>query len=233
MQGVFIALIAVVVVTAIVVGHLQAKKRREELAALADRLGWRFDPEDDADHDDRFAQFEVFRRGHSRRAFNTLRGDIDVSGRRLRAQAGDFRYQVTRSNGKSSSTTTYRFSYLIVHLPWRTPALLVRPEGVFDKVAGAFGFDDIDFESAEFSRRFFVKSDDKRFAYDVLHPRMMEFLLAERPAMIDVEAGKCCFTDGSRRWRPEQFEGQIDFLDRFLEQWPRHVVQDLEGRNGT
>ena len=67
--------------------------------------------------------------------------------------------------------------------PFRNvPDLLIRPEGFFDKVAGAFGFDDIDFESEEFSRAFFVKSSDKRFAYDVLHPRMLELLMAERNA---------------------------------------------------
>ena len=45
------------------------------------------------------------------------------------------------------TTRTHRFSYLIVHLPFSgLPDLLIRPEGVFDKMAGAFGFDDIDFE---------------------------------------------------------------------------------------
>lgn len=232
-QVAIFVLIVAVVITAAILAHLAAKKRREELQALADGLGWRFDPGEDPDHDDRFAQFEVFRRGHSRRAYNTLRGEIDVDGRRLRAQAGDFRYKVTSGSGKNRRTTTYRFSYLIVHLPWPTPALLIRPEGLFDKLAGAFGFDDIDFESAEFSRRFYVKSDDKRFAYDVVHPRMMEFLLAGQPPMIDVEAGQCCFSDGRGRWAPDTLRGRIDFLDRFLELWPRHVVQELETRHGT
>ena len=64
-------------------------------------------------------------------------------------------------SGKSTQTHTYRFSYLIAHVPFAgVPALLNRREGMFDKIAGAFGFDDIDYESAEFSRRFQVKSAD-------------------------------------------------------------------------
>ena len=41
-----------------------------------------------------------------------------------------------------------------------------------------FGFDDIDFESDEFSREFCVKAADRRWAFDVIHQATMEFLLA-------------------------------------------------------
>ena len=150
---------------------LAEKKRREEMVALAQELGLRFDPGIDHDHDDEYAQFEIFRRGHSRVARNTLHGSIQLFDQDCSLDAGDFRYKVTSGSGKNRRTTTHRFSYLIVHPPWDTPPLLIRPEGIFDKVAGAFGFDDIDFESVEFSKRFYVKSTDKRFAYDVLHAR--------------------------------------------------------------
>lgn len=227
--GVF-ALFGLFVVIAGVVGYLgwkHEKQRQIAMAELAARLGLRFDPSKDDRHDDEYRQFEIFRRGHSRVAHNTLYGTIELFGTSCRLRCGDFVYKVTRNNGKSSSTSTYRFSYVIVHLPWRTPALLIRPEGVFDKLAAAFGFDDIDFESAEFSRKFLVKSDDRRFAYDVLHPRMMEKLLATTPPMIDIEAGAMCYSDGQRRWSPEQFERQLAFVREFAELWPRHLLQDL------
>lgn len=217
-----------IAITAAVLSWRAEQKRRAELEALARELGLRFDPGDDSSHDDEYGQFEIFRRGHSRVAKNTLRGTIEVFDRPCRIVLGDFRYKVTRSNGKSSSTSTYRFSYLIVHPPWPSPTLLVRPEGLFDKLKGAFGFDDIDFESAEFSRRFYVQSNDKRFAYDVLHPRMMEFLLAERPPMLDLEGGALCVSDGQRRWDPAGFRAQMAFLRRFCALWPRHLVKDLE-----
>ena len=110
---------------------------------------------------------------------------------------GDFTYKVTTSSGKSTTTTTYRFSYLILHMPWSgVPDLLIRREGMFDKIAGVLGFDDIDFESAQFSRRFHVSSTDKRFAYDVIDPRMMEFLLKGDPPTVDIENTRCCISDG-------------------------------------
>jgi len=218
-------------VVAVVAGWFSWKADQERLRALealATDLGLRFDPHPDSTHDDDYAQFEIFRRGHSRVARNTMRGELELFGRACRVCCGDFRYKVTTSNGKSSSTHTYNFSYLIVHPPWNTPPLLVRPEGVFDKLKGAFGFDDIDFESDEFSRKYFVKSSDKRFAYDVLHPRMIEFLLHTKPLMLDIEAGALCVSDGSRRWDPAGFRQQIEFVRKFCELWPRHLVKDLE-----
>jgi len=209
----------------------QAKARREALAALAAELDWRFDPSPDADHDEEYAQFELFRRGHSRRAYNTLRGELAIDGRAWPCKAGDFLYKVTSSNGKTTSTHTYRFSYLILRLPFpAVPDLLIRREGLFDKLAGVLGFDDIDFESEEFSRRFHVKGPDKRFAYDVLHPRMMEFLLAQEMPAVDIERGHCCFADGRRRWDVDGFRERLDLARRFFDLWPEHVLVDLEVR---
>jgi hypothetical protein len=225
----FIAIAIVLVAVVAYFAWLAEKKRREALAAFAQQHGLRFDPGADSSHDDRYAQFEIFRRGHSRIAKNTMTGEVELFGRPCRLCCGDFRYKITSGSGKNRRTSTYNFSYLIVHPPWQTPPLLVRPEGLFDKIAGAIGFDDIDFESVEFSRKFFVKSPDKRFAYDVLHPRMMEFLLAEQPPMLDVEAGALCLSDGSRRWPAEEFAAKMAFVTRFCDLWPRHLVKDLQG----
>jgi len=226
-------LICLIVIAAVLVGAYYAQQKRRQrtldLAALARRLDWQFRPENDYGHDELFAQFKVFRHGHSRYAYNTLVGRIDVSGAAWPAQMGDFHYQVTTHNGKSTSTHTYRFSYMIVRLPFlRQPELLIRREGMFDALKNLFGFDDIDFESAEFSRRFCVKSPDRRFAYDVIHPRMIEFLMEDESPTIDIEAGSCLLSDGKRTWTPEEFRATIDWADHFFELWPTHVTSQLE-----
>ncbi|MCI0632134.1 MAG: hypothetical protein L0Y44_15935 [Phycisphaerales bacterium] len=232
MEGMQFVILALLIGGAIAVGilaHLANRKRQEELAKLASELGWQFEPGKDKSHDEEYAHFEIFRRGHSRAAYNTLTGELAIAGRGYPAKMGDFTYQVTQHTGKSTSTQTYRFSYLIVHLPFgQVPNLLIRREGIFDKLAGALGFDDIDFESAEFSKKFHVKSPDKRFAYDVCHPRMMEFLLQSTPPMIDIENGRCCLSDGSQRWEPEQFKAMLNWIERFFDLWPEHVTAELE-----
>lgn len=235
--GPFILVFVLFVAVAIVFGAASrraAMRRREALAALATRMGWRFDPENDPYHDDEYAQFEMFRRGHSRSAYNTLAGTLEIDGRPFAAKMGDYTYKVTHQSGKSTSTTTYRFSYLVVDLPFRrVPDLLIRPEGVMDRIAGAFGMDDIDFESAEFSRRFYVKSPDKRFAYDVVHPRMMEFLMEAEAGCVDVERGRCSISDGRNRWSAEQFQERTDWMRKFFDLWPDYLASDLdEGPGG-
>ena len=221
--------IAAIIGVVIYFGYLAEKKRREELAALAAQLGWRFDPTKDRSHDDEYAHFEIFRRGHGRCAFNTLTGELTIDERNYPAKMGDFVYKITTSTGKSTQTHTYRFSYLILHLPFaNVPDLLIRREGMFDKLAGAFGFDDIDFESAEFSKRFHVKSPDKKFAYDVIHPRMMEYLLGSDPPTVDIECGRCCLSDGRHRWSPQEFNSTLSWVADFIDLWPDHVTAQLE-----
>jgi len=237
-QALFI-LIVVGVAVLFVVAAIHAQKKYEQrlaaLRAIADRRGWRFSKARIHDHDDRYSHFEIFRRGHSRSAYDTLAGPLSVFGESAYAQAGDFTYKVTSGSGKNRSTRTYNFSYLIVELPVRpVPDVLVRREHLFDKFSSMLGFDDIDFESVEFSRKFCVKSPDKRFAYDLFTPRMMEFFLEGSPVpglpAIDMENSRVCFCDGSSKWEPEQIEGAIQWAERFFELWPEHLLATLRGQ---
>ncbi len=216
--GIFIGIIAYF-------ADLAVKRRRQELAALAQSLGWLFDPSEDRSHDERYKQFAVFQKGDTRFAFNLIAGVMTIDGRDYPVRMGDYHYRVKKRNGKKTSTTTYQFSYLIVGLPFLgAQELFIRREGFLDKLAGFIGFDDIDFESAEFSRRFHVKSSDKRFAYDILHPRMMKFLLTSNPPTIDLEGQCCCLCDGTRRWEPDEFRATLGWANAFFDRWPDHIT---------
>jgi hypothetical protein len=209
------------------------RERTEALRALAAETGLTFHPERDRGFDARFAQFAEFTQGHSRYACNRLIGTLEIRSRPYETCAGDFQYKVTRSNGKSTTTSTYRISFLLLRPQGVTPPdLLIRSEHILDKIVQAIGFDDIDFESAEFSRKFMVKSSDRRFAYDVIHPRMMEFLLASPRRAIQLRGGWCLLASPSTRWKPEQFREALAFATRFFELWPDFVFQNLLARSG-
>lgn len=235
------AVIIVAFVVLIAVGayysHLQEKKRQEALAAFAREMGWRFDPTTNRSFDSQFRQFDAFRRGHSRYAHNHLTGsmtatigDADPAAQpagppvELPLLAGDYHYKITSGSGKNRSTKTYRFSYLLINVPMTGGRdLLIREENFGDKMKGAFGFDDIDFESVEFSDRFWVKSSDKRFAYDVIHPRMMEFFLNTPAPAMQFAGGWLCLYGSRGRWEPFEFQSRLRWLDQFFKLWPRHV----------
>lgn len=214
------------------------KQERERIAALgrlAARLGWRFSGEDkDREFNERHEQFGCFQRGHSRYAHNQLGGALEALGVSVEAEAGDYHYQITRQNGKNSSTTTYRFSYLLVTLPFgsQLPSVALRTEGLWDKLAGAVGFEDIDFESAEFSRRYHVSGDDRRFVYDLIHPRMIDWMLDEAPPQFEIAGGALLIVSngGDSRWEPAEFEAAIAWTRRFFSHWPDYLVRDLGAR---
>ncbi len=235
MSAPFIIFLILVVVVAVCVAayysHLRLMKRQEELAALAKSFGWRFDPSNDVSHDSRYKQFDVFSQGHSRFAYNTITGAMTVDGRELSVRMGDYHYRIRTNDGKNSRTTTYRFSYLIVELPFMGDQdLFIRREGFLDKLAGFVGFDDIDFESAEFSKRFFVKSSDKKFAYDIVHPRMIEFLLGSNPPTINLNRRCCCcIRTDEKHWKLEEFRSMIGWVEGFFDRWPDHVTATFDG----
>lgn len=228
MEVLLIIVVIGIVAASLVYGHLQEKKRTSALEGFAQGRGLRFSPQVDPSADERFARFAMFRRGHSRRAWNIATGEVQLGSYRARVETGDFLYKVTSGSGKHQSTTTYRFSYLVLTNPiGRCPETIVRREGFFDRVKGVLGFDDIDFESVEFSRRFHVSSDDKRFAYDLIDPRMMEFLLASAPPALEVDGGLICLSNGKGRWEPAEFRARLAWLGSFLEHWPRHLADSM------
>ena len=60
------------------------------------------------------------------------------------------------------------------------PADASTPESFLDRFVGRLTNSDIELESEDFNRAFTVTCPDRKFASDVLHPRMMEFLLQHR-----------------------------------------------------
>jgi hypothetical protein len=86
----------------------------------------------------------------------------------------------------------------------------------------------VDFESARFNREVFVASPSRKFAYAVVHPRMMEFLLGAPPVpTIDLRNGWVCITDGLRRWRPIEFTQRVSWLEKFFALWPDYLMDAL------
>lgn len=211
------------VVVAIVVGARKERERAEAMRARAARLGLRFTAEDPT-LDERMQAFPMFCLGHSRQGLNLMDGEVVAGGVRMSLLAGDYRYKITTSNGKSTQTTTYTMSFIaVVPVLAVGEELTVREEGLFDKIGAFLGFDDIDFESSEFSKRFHVKCSDRRFAFDLFDPRMMEWFLQSSPPRIHARGGCLLFDRGTRRWEVAEFDGEMGWIDGFFARIPRHL----------
>jgi len=226
----FVAILLVLLLGGIaaLAAHVQGQRRREALQATSWRLGLDFDPRADRSMHRAFSH-SFFNRGRSRQATNTMFGVLTLAGYPIKVRMGDYQY-VT---GSGKNRRVHRHSYACLRLPFfGTPDLLIRKENLGDKLVGGLGFDDIDFESEEFSRAFWVKSGDKRFAYDVIHPRMMEFLLRGPTPQIEIVRDMCLIRQGWGRWDPSTFESSVRWFEIFLQQWPEHLVDQLQLREG-
>ena len=190
-------------------------QRRKELQAWASGRGWRFSPAKDHAIETRYG-FDCLTRGHSRYARNVSRGEHD------QCEAVAFDYHYARGHGKNRRS--YSFSAIVIHSPVPLRPLMIRPEGFFDKIVQAVGFDDIDFESAEFSRKFCVKADDRRWAYDVIHQRTMDFLLSS-PAF-HIELGRRhVIVWRESRLRSAEFDAALGVAGGLLSRLPDYLVQ--------
>ncbi len=204
---IIVGVVAIIVVV-LVLGYLSVRKRREAMATLAARLVLRFDPNKNRDLARRYRFLDKLRAGSNRYAFNILSGNYQGHDVTL----FDYHYETHSTDSKGRRHTHHHyFSFFILHLSASFPELVIGREGFFSKIAQAFGYDDIDFESHEFSRKFCVRSADKKFAYDVCNARMIEYLLSNNDLTIEIE-GDSLAISFSRRLAPEQIEPNLNRL---------------------
>ena len=174
----------VVIVISAIYSMIQARKRREGLFELAQRLGLNFSAAEDYEIADRYNFLKQLAQGENRYARNVLSGTWQQN----QVLAFDYHYETHSTDSKGNRTTEHHwFSFFILTLPALFPDLTIRRENFLTKVAEVFGYQDIKFESAEFSKTFCVRSPDKKFAYDVCNAKMMEYLLANRNLSIEIE----------------------------------------------
>lgn len=212
MEPVFI-LFALGIAAVIALAWWLSHQHRKALAAVAAQLGLEFAP-GGRRLDKELRDFDAMRAGSAPRIVNEMRGRYKERNVRV------FDFEYTVQNGKHTSTRHRGVMLCEVPRAWRD--LRIVPEHLGHKLLDAVGMDDIDFESQEFSDRFWVRSTDRKFAYDVIDPRMMEFLLAPGPARWEIRDGILCMW-GERRWRPADIVPGLDRLVGFVERVPRHV----------
>ncbi len=211
-------------VAAIVLTSLAGKKRREALGAWAAENGLSFTSDRDFGFDARFPAFGCLRQGERRYAYNILSGLW-----RHRPFTGfDYHYEIHSHDSKGRRQTHHHyFSAVVIGSDVPLKPLRIRPEGLFDKLAAAFGFDDIDFESAEFSRKFHVKATDRKYAFDVLHPRAIEFLLQSPVFSLEFDS-KQVIAWRSKKFQPQEFEQAAAVADGLLDQLPPYLVAAMK-----
>lgn len=220
-------IIAAVIGLFILIGyaaHLAEKARKARLAALADfcdRNGFIFSPEGrlrtsqesflwmkyDVHTDpivETFSFHSLFTQGHSKKAAPVM----SKSDGNMEWMLFDYQYSVTTSNGKTTTTTRYPHSVVVARVPYDLPLMTLTPQNVFHSIGKVFGANELETESVEFNKKFFVDTQDHRRATEILVPELLEFLIQlggrywhwNGPFLISYVSGTVSAADYERMW---------------------------------
>jgi hypothetical protein len=93
------------------------------------------------------------------------------------------------SKGQTVMVKQDEYSVLVAELDLRVwmPWVVLTPENLRTKAKSALGVRDIQFESGAFNDRFYVRAEDRRFAFQLIDARMMEYLLSTKDAYLRYE----------------------------------------------
>lgn len=162
-QWVMFLVIGVVLAVVVFFAHRAAQRRKRRWALWAQAREWRFI--------ERWPEMvRAFRggpfgRGSSREASVGFEGTFDG------LPVAGFHYNYSTGSGKNR--TTHFYHVLLVRIPRAGfPELTLSKENWATRTFN----NDIEFEDAEFNHEWNVNAPSPRFAHDVVHPRMIEFL---------------------------------------------------------
>jgi len=195
------------------------KKKVAAFTALAAERGWRYTERDRA-LANRF-QGTPFGEGHGRDARHVLTGSF----RDRPMLAFEYTYKETHGTGDDRRTETYHYTVVSLGLPAPKPTLQVNREGLGRKLLGLVGVRDLQLESEAFNKTFHIRTENEKFAYDVLHPRMMEWMLADQRALstpFRFERGDLVTWDQGKI-DVSNVDGLLNYLSDVLERVPSFV----------
>lgn len=217
------------IVAAALIGWLAwywGHKRREAFRAFAAQHGLEY-----ARHDPfgiLSLPFTLFMRGDGRRVENVLWGEW----RGEPVRAFDYWYYTESRDSKGNRSRTYhRFTCALLEVEAGFPPLQIGRENVLTRLADGLGFRDIQFESPDFNRRFQVKGKDRKFAYELIDARLMQWMAGlQIPIGVEV-VGSWVVVFQGKRLPPEGFVPVIEVAREFRRRIPR-VAWSHYGRTG-
>lgn len=192
--------------------HLE-RVRTREVQAVAERMGWPFTAEADFGAIPGMQRFELFAWGRGQEVRNLCRiqrGDRQVT---------LFDYQYTTGTGKSRRTWQQTVAH--VRSPrLRLPRFALRPEHVFHKIGGMFGYQDIDIPADPgFSSRYLLRGQDETAIRAAFGAGVLDFYDRNPRSCAEGADAELFFWRTEKRAKPEELPALVDLAlvlaDRF------------------
>lgn len=204
---VFVIIIIVLILAAavIVYAYYADRKRTMEFEQLSRVMGFTFDAnEGDLGGLGSSKGFRLFEHGHRKRVSNTL------SGRRREVEVRLFDYTYTTGSGKNQSTS-HQTAVLYMLEEQNLPDFEIKPEGLFDKMAGKLGRVEIDFsEDAEFSNAFQLTGADEATVRRLFGMAVRGWFTAHRGFCAEAVGSRLLVYRRNKRVAPENLRQFLD-----------------------
>jgi hypothetical protein len=212
---------------------LRERRRRRAFQRLAVELGLSYEARDDnlVEH---LGLVHALRQGKRSRlyyilgappvpryAFNVLSGSYAG----FSVRAFDFFCDPERGSGKYlSEMDVHCINVLMVVEQKPFPAVLIYSRKRWMRLEQMVKLERVELEAAEFAHAFVVRAHDRKFAYDICHPRMMEYLLEHRDLSLEIE-GRCVAMSFDRRLKPEDIPGRLQQLIEIRRLFPEYLYR--------
>ena len=181
-----------IVFVAILYHRKRERERTEAMRATCELMQFSFTPKVAEEETRQWGNFALFALGHSRKAKNVMRGQVDGQAVVL------FDYQYTESAGQHSQT--FRYTVAVLKDGARgVPDFRLTLENVLHKIGQWFGYQDIDFpDDPEFSRKYLLRGPDEEAVRDTFTPELRHFLMSALAWHVEVKGGHLLAHQGSR-----------------------------------
>ena len=182
----------------------KGKKRTEQFALISAELKLNFFPKGSTSLFERLKPFHLFSKGRSRKIKNLMEGEAN------KVELAIFDYQYTTHGGQHPHT--HRQSLLFIRSPkLNLPDFSLRPENVFHKIGGAFGYKDIDFVTHPiFSKSYLLRGDNEAAIRGLFNNKLLNFIQSQQKISIEGSGDQLIFYRNKNRVKPEEVESFME-----------------------
>lgn len=188
------ALYVVFIIVVLILGGLQQIRRNKErtlaLNTWATENGFEYLPTQDDELLAKMQVFPLFNKGQNRTMSNVIKTKTD----NVKMTFFEYSYVVSSGGGYggSSHSSSTAFTHAVVafeHDSMSLPKFTLRPEGIFDRLGEAIGWEgsrDIDFDQhLEFSKSFVLNGDDEPAIRNFFDREKLDFFVQRKEACVE------------------------------------------------
>jgi len=183
-------------------GYIYEKKRSGTLQLAAQSLGLFFEQKGRINIEQHFGQFHLFSVGSGKKIKYRMYGTIDE------VDVMVFRYEYTVLGAGDAPSTTYKQTVASFRSnKMNLPGFELRPERLFHKIGGIFGYQDIDFDThPKFSRYYLLRSSNEPKIRSIFSSKVLSFFEKHKGLCVEAQGNTLLCYRREKKVKPHKIK---------------------------